>query len=274
MCGIIGIVSRPPTRVTPDPADLIAGLGRAEAALTSVPADMVEARTEARTVDEALRGLPGVLALAGHVDVVAAITARLDQLDAATSEIERRARHQCRRTRPRGARTSERRADRPQGCRSGRFGTTGCARHARWKALAGRDAPVSRTRRVPRRTAGVLGDRSSRGARSRLGGPARLRLGSRHRRAVRWLRSSPIAVPTRCSSRAPSSTAGTVSVVRLQGGCRDRRARRQHRRPAPGAGRRHAPAPCRAVAVGSRGASSATPAGRASASSASPTRIH
>jgi glucosamine--fructose-6-phosphate aminotransferase (isomerizing) len=43
-----------------------------------------------RGVDELLRGLPGVLALVGHVDLVAALTARLDQLDAAAGEIEQR----------------------------------------------------------------------------------------------------------------------------------------------------------------------------------------
>jgi glutamine---fructose-6-phosphate transaminase (isomerizing) len=53
------------------------------------PVDVIASTAHARSVDEALRGLPGVLALVGHVDVVAAITARLDQLDAAASEIER-----------------------------------------------------------------------------------------------------------------------------------------------------------------------------------------
>ncbi len=89
MCGIIGIVSRPPTRATPAAADLIAGLDRAIDAMSSTPSDVVAATGRAGSVDEALRGLPGVLALVGHVDVVAAITSRLDQLDAATSEIER-----------------------------------------------------------------------------------------------------------------------------------------------------------------------------------------
>jgi glutamine---fructose-6-phosphate transaminase (isomerizing) len=89
MCGIIGIVSRPPTRATPTADELTAGLDRAVAAITSTPVDVVGATTHAGTVDEALRGLPGVLALVGHVDVVAAITARLDQLDAAASDIER-----------------------------------------------------------------------------------------------------------------------------------------------------------------------------------------
>ena len=90
MCGIIGIVSRPPTRATPEPADLLGGLDRAELAISAGFSGMVDARDHAHTVDEALRGLPGVLALAGHVDVVAAVTARLDHLDAAAADIERR----------------------------------------------------------------------------------------------------------------------------------------------------------------------------------------
>ena len=90
MCGIIGIVSRPPTRAAPEAAELLAGLDRAAASISSVPPDVVGATAHAGAVDEALRGLPGVLALVGHVDVVAAISARLDQLDAATADIERR----------------------------------------------------------------------------------------------------------------------------------------------------------------------------------------
>jgi glucosamine--fructose-6-phosphate aminotransferase (isomerizing) len=89
MCGIIGIVSRPPTRATPDAADLLAGLDRAVVALGSTPIDVPGATEHARSTDEALRGLPGVLALVGRVDLVAALCARLDQLDAATSDIER-----------------------------------------------------------------------------------------------------------------------------------------------------------------------------------------
>ena len=90
MCGIIGIVSRPPTRATPDAAELIAGLDLAVGSISAVPADVVGAAGQARRVDELLRGLPGVLALVGHVDLVAAITARLDRLDAAASDIELR----------------------------------------------------------------------------------------------------------------------------------------------------------------------------------------
>ncbi len=90
MCGIIGIVSRPPTRATPDAADLVTGLDLAVASISGSPADVVGAADHARGVDELLRGLPGVLALAGHVDLVAAITGRLDRLDAAATDIEHR----------------------------------------------------------------------------------------------------------------------------------------------------------------------------------------
>jgi glucosamine--fructose-6-phosphate aminotransferase (isomerizing) len=90
MCGIIGIVSRPPTRATPGAADLVDGLDRAVTAISALPADVVGAAAQVCRVDELLRGLPGVLALSGHVDLVAAITARLDRLDAAASDIEYR----------------------------------------------------------------------------------------------------------------------------------------------------------------------------------------
>jgi glucosamine--fructose-6-phosphate aminotransferase (isomerizing) len=90
MCGIIGIVSRPPTRATPDAVELSAGLDLAVSSISAAPADVVGAAAHARRVDELLRGLPGVLALAGHVDLVAALTARLDRLDAAASDIEHR----------------------------------------------------------------------------------------------------------------------------------------------------------------------------------------
>ena len=90
MCGIIGIVSRPPTRATPDATELIAGLDLAVGSISAVPTDVVGATEQVRRVDELLRGLPGVLALVGHVDLVAAITARLDRLDAAASDIEHR----------------------------------------------------------------------------------------------------------------------------------------------------------------------------------------
>jgi glucosamine--fructose-6-phosphate aminotransferase (isomerizing) len=90
MCGIIGIISRPPTRPTPEADELLHGLDRAVDAIVGASGDVEVTAGHVRGVDELLRGLPGVLALVGHVDLVAALTARLDQLDAAAGEIEQR----------------------------------------------------------------------------------------------------------------------------------------------------------------------------------------
>jgi glutamine---fructose-6-phosphate transaminase (isomerizing) len=84
MCGIIGIVSRPPGRPAPTAEEIIGGLDAA-LARRGDPGAVVAA---ARVVDEALRGLPGVLALSDRHDLSAAITARLDQLDAYAADVE------------------------------------------------------------------------------------------------------------------------------------------------------------------------------------------
>jgi glutamine---fructose-6-phosphate transaminase (isomerizing) len=84
MCGIIGIVGRPPSRPTPTADEIIAGL---DAALAR-RGDPAAVAATAGDVDAALHGLPGVLALADRHDVLAAITARLDQLDAYAVEVE------------------------------------------------------------------------------------------------------------------------------------------------------------------------------------------
>ena len=84
MCGIIGIVSRPPTRETPAAAQILDGL---DAALAARP-DVLAVAGEAAAVDAMLKGLPGVLALAGRVDLVASITTRLSELDAFAASIE------------------------------------------------------------------------------------------------------------------------------------------------------------------------------------------
>ena len=84
MCGIVGILSRPPTRPTPTRAELLGGLDAALAAR----GDVLAVAAAARTVDAALHGLPGVLALGEHHELVAAITSRLDQLDAYAAEVE------------------------------------------------------------------------------------------------------------------------------------------------------------------------------------------
>jgi glucosamine--fructose-6-phosphate aminotransferase (isomerizing) len=84
MCGIIGIVSRPPGRPAPTEAEIIGGL---DAALAR-RGDAQAVAAAARAVDTALKGLPGVLALADRHDLVAAITARLDQLEAYAADVD------------------------------------------------------------------------------------------------------------------------------------------------------------------------------------------
>lgn len=82
MCGIIAVVSRPPTRSVPSADNLIGGL---DAAIEVQP-DVLAMAEAVRTVDDALHGLPGVLALTGLVDIVASLTSRLDRLDAFASD--------------------------------------------------------------------------------------------------------------------------------------------------------------------------------------------
>jgi len=86
MCGIIGVISRPPTRVVPSGENLIGGL---DAALDARP-DLVMMTDAVAEVDRALRGVPGALALTGVPDLVASLTSRLDRLDgfAAMREVE------------------------------------------------------------------------------------------------------------------------------------------------------------------------------------------
>ena len=84
MCGIIGVVSRPPTRPTPSSEQLIGGLDDALAA----GADIAEAARRARVVDRMLRGMPGVLAVTEHVELVADLSTRLDRLDALAAATE------------------------------------------------------------------------------------------------------------------------------------------------------------------------------------------
>src|SRR3954447_15798750 len=86
MCGIIGVISRRPTRSVPTDAEIVDLLDRAVAAIADVPA-VTELLGD---VDVLLHGLPGLIALVDRPQLVAAITARLDQLDAFAAEVERR----------------------------------------------------------------------------------------------------------------------------------------------------------------------------------------
>ena len=132
-------------------------------------------------VDRALQGVAGVLALAGHADLDAAISARLDGLDATVARLEagietpttsrrRRAR------RRRGG--AERRAGRGRD-------VLWALRHDRLRTaravadLAGRDAPPLGAGRLHGRPGGALGARPAGGAGPRLGRAAPARLGPR-----------------------------------------------------------------------------------------------
>ena len=84
---------RPPRRPCRPIRDRAAGgprrRGRRRCAATGQPAEVLD-RAVARlaAVDRALQGVAGVLALAGHADLDAAISARLDGLDATVARLE------------------------------------------------------------------------------------------------------------------------------------------------------------------------------------------
>ncbi len=84
MCGIVGVLGRRPTRSVPSDREILALLDRAVAAVGDPPA----VTAALRQADRLLRGAPGVTALADRHEIVAAITARLDQLDAWIDELD------------------------------------------------------------------------------------------------------------------------------------------------------------------------------------------
>ncbi len=86
MCGIIGIVSRPTGRAIPSRDEIVAVLDRAVASLP----DTARAADHAHAVDAMLRGDAGVQTLAGNLELVTALSSRLDVLDAFADEEERR----------------------------------------------------------------------------------------------------------------------------------------------------------------------------------------
>ena len=81
MCGIVAIVSRPSAREVPSPAALLALLDLAVASTA-----LVSATSSVAEVDRLLHGVPGVSALVGRHELLAGITARLDQIDARIAE--------------------------------------------------------------------------------------------------------------------------------------------------------------------------------------------
>lgn len=86
MCGIVAILSRPATRSVPDPREVLDPLDAALACADGIAA----IAAHAEVADRLLRGVPGVQALVGHPELVAGISARLDQLDAVITAEERR----------------------------------------------------------------------------------------------------------------------------------------------------------------------------------------
>ncbi len=77
MCGIVAIVSRPSQRPVPAADELLSLLDRAVASPV-----LAQAATSVAEVDRLLHGAPGVQSLVGRSELIAGITARLDQIDA------------------------------------------------------------------------------------------------------------------------------------------------------------------------------------------------
>ena len=251
VCGIVAIVSRTPTRGTPDPAELVAGLDRALAHLGD-PAAVADAAAE---VDTALRGLPGVLALADRHELVAAIGARLDQLDRYAEQVETGAAEEL----------LDSDALEQASAASTRL------RDVLWAIRRDRSADGARGRRSrrPRRirvgasrlpgdSASVVGDRPDGGSRSR---------DSAGLHVFVWNHSLDVddpAIATAITERSRDRLfqAGSVrlaaagpdtrAVLRVQGGGGDRRARRQHGGDAR-ADRRRRPPPAGDVGSAGRG---------------------
>ncbi len=93
MCGIIGIISRPSTRPVPESAELLGLLdqavgGSAGAGSTGAGSTLAEIAELVGACDQLLHGVPGVRAMLASRDLVAGITARLDQLDAHVAATE------------------------------------------------------------------------------------------------------------------------------------------------------------------------------------------
>ena len=92
MCGIVAVVSRPPSRPAPGVAEVLDPLDRAIEALGRPGAGLAQRAAAAadllEPVDRLLRGVPGTLALVHHDDVTAAVTGRLDVLEARSADVD------------------------------------------------------------------------------------------------------------------------------------------------------------------------------------------
>ena len=268
MCGIVGIVSRPPDPPTPTADELLGGLDAALAARGDVPA-VVGGRRPPSTPP--CTACPACSPSSTATTSSPAITARLDQLDAYAAEVDAELADRARSTPTTLERAS---AD------------SIALRDALWAIRRDRLRTAARGRR-PRRA------RRRRRPRS----PATCRSSRRCRRSTAWRSAAATRPASTCSCGTTASTSTTrpspprspsaagdplfqsgagplrraVPVDRVQGGGRDRRARRQHPGDARGRRRRRACCAWRCAARGPRSPCSATPAGPASASSPSPT---
>ena len=84
MCGIVGVISRRATRSVPSQADVLALLDAAVGAV----GDPVAVTGHVAAADAMLSGVPGVLALTHHLELVAEIVGRLDRLDDHVSDLD------------------------------------------------------------------------------------------------------------------------------------------------------------------------------------------
>ena len=195
MCGIIAVVRRPsdagppPRRRPPRSADAHAELAR----LADAPRRLARRSTRwpaaVGEVDACLRGVAG---RARRWPATRRCSSAVDRtwrrlLDADVARHRGRARpSEADGDAAAGdrARGRQRRADRAQGRGVGGRSATACARRARCADLAGPDARPAPPSRLPVDPAGALGPRPARGARPRLGRPARARAGPRPRPAT------------------------------------------------------------------------------------------
>lgn len=77
MCGIVGVITRPTTRQVPGADEIVAALDAAVDA-----SELVDATSHLARLDGVLRGVAGATALVGRHELIAAVVARLDQLEA------------------------------------------------------------------------------------------------------------------------------------------------------------------------------------------------
>lgn len=84
MCGIVAIVSRPSRRPAPAAETLLDLLDRAIGA-----PDVRRCAEFVAEADVLLHGVPGIMALVGRSELVAAIAGRLDTLEARILDVER-----------------------------------------------------------------------------------------------------------------------------------------------------------------------------------------